>query len=188
MGWFCRPFLSALPFWQQDHYLFFCAWRTGGVLPTPYKMTSSMPTLCIFLSLMETDATTTAWGCDICARGAVQPGGPLPKNTRHWRSGESRIVHMWQMWGRLEIHVLLSAPSSSRTSLAMVWRGTALHMLPEVPWLLLLGWDTIIKPYAGELWVILVHGNAWTQSWCYRHLSVPQNPIKGLCDIMYCSI
>lgn len=50
MGWFCRPFLSSLPFWQQDHYLFFCAWRTGGVLPAhPEWPPACQPCACFCL-------------------------------------------------------------------------------------------------------------------------------------------
>lgn len=144
MGWFCRPFLSALPFWQQDHYLFLWCIKNRRSAANALQNDLQCANL-VHLSVSDGDGchddgvrvrSLCLWRCAAWRAFAKE------HQTLAFRWENICAEHMWQTWGSLEIHVLLSAASPSRTSLATVWRGTALHMLPEVSWLLLLGWDT----------------------------------------------
>lgn len=161
------------------------------VLPKPCKMTSSKPTLCMFLAkLLETDAmraVCTPSKSGVCACGTMQPNWLLPENIRFWHSDESKVIlGTGDRRGAWRCSVACVALCNILQS-DQFGNRSDLHMLPEIFWFQLLGWGT--KNYykicwwaLGSYWCITKPELMWPKC---DDQSVPQNPIKSLWDLVY---
>lgn len=147
--------------------LLLCAWRTWGVLPKSYKMTSSKPTLCMFLAkLLETDAMRAAWWYPFQKRGLRlrHHAAWLAFGRERWTLAlgceQGRTGHMWQTWGSLET-LCSTCCCLQHPPVWPVWQEVSDSLGRQRPpccqrYADSCCWDetlrTIIK-YAGELWV-----------------------------------